>query len=259
MTLFATTRLNTSHHSWLKWRRHFAQNNVLSFFLGVRQKKETPQKNSIMYGLYGREDNKFEGLVPVEVESLRGGSERVRRRVKLVGDATGFLPWSRNLQRFCIRTLGKHATKKRFLALGLACGLACGILVFVVVAHERHRTADDERVFSLAWRDVIPELEPVYTALQHCARHVRQEFDDLQVQQLFACDASPQDGPFGAKCVEEAKRHLRAVAQPSGEGLSWYEQNEKERAERWPRGRPRCNRAQGFPRAEVRWILSLPI
>lgn len=215
-----------------------------------------------MYAVHGREDNKLERQVPVELDSLRGGSERVRRRVKLFGDATAFLPWSRNLPRFCkniLRTLGKHATKKRFYVLGLACGLVCGILVFGLVAHEPHRTADDERVFSLAWRDVIPELEPVYTALQHCARHVRQEFDDLQVQQLFACDASPQDGPFGAKCVEEAKRHLRAVAQPSGEGLSWYEQNEKARAERWPRGRPRCNRAQGFPRAEVRWILSLRI
>jgi hypothetical protein len=211
-----------------------------------------------MYGLHGREDNKIERQVPVEVESLRGGSERVRRRVKLFGDATGFLPWSRNLPRFCtkiLKTLGKHARMKRFYVLGLACGLACGILAFGFGAHEPHRTADDERVFSLAWRDVIPELEPVYTALQNCARLVRQEFDDLQVQQLFACDASPQDGPFGAKCVEEAKRHLRAVAQPSGEGLSWYEQNEKARAERWPRGRPRCNRAQGFPRAEVRWIL----
>ena len=103
-------------------------------------------------------------------------------------------------------------------------------------------SADRGRVFSLEWRTLMPELEPVMTALQTCGRQVRESFDDLEVQQFFACDSAPSGS---SACTEQAKKHLRHVQQPTDEVVRWYKQNEKVRAERWPRGRQPCTSQSG--------------
>ena len=103
-------------------------------------------------------------------------------------------------------------------------------------------SADRGRVFSLEWRTLMPELEPVMTALQTCGRQVRESFDDLEVHPFFACDSAPSGS---SACTEQAKKHLRHVQQPTDEVVKWYKQNEKMRTERWPRGRPSCTSQSG--------------
>ena len=193
---------------------------------------------------------------PPEFESLSGGGEHARRRTKWEGD--GYVLWAlRYLPTLCLRTIGhgRRASlqrKRAFAAAVFLGGLLLLVLGLIVrlrrAAPHRPSEEDRARVFSLEWSTLIPELVPVMAALRACGQQVRESFDDIQVQRLYACDASEEEGPFSPDCVKEAKRHLEIVRHPSDEGLKWYHNNEQARALRWPHGRPGCKVLPGSHR-----------
>lgn len=196
---------------------------------------------------------------PLEFESLRGGGEHARRRTKWEGD--GYLLWAiRFLPTLCLRTIGpgRRASSQRKRAFAAAFFLGGLLLLVLGLLVHRRRAAPDRpseedraRVFSLEWRTLIPELVPVMAELRACGQQVRESFDGIQVQQLYACDASEEEGPFSPDCVKEAKRHLAIVQNPSDEGLKWYHKNEQARARNWPRGRPGCKMLPGSHRRHI--------
>lgn len=192
-------------------------------------------------------------------ESLCGGGEHGRRRTRWGGD--GFLPWAvRYLPTICFRSCGhgRRASlqRKRSLVAVIVLGgmlvLVLGLLSGVSRRGVRARglSEDDRsRVFSLEWRTLIPELSPLMEELRECGRQVRETFDNIQIEHLFACDTSPEEGPFSPECVKEAQRHLDSIRNPSDEALRWYRRNDEARARRWPHGRPPCKAQTGSHRA----------
>ena len=87
-----------------------------------------------------RHEDEATGL-PGLVDSLRGGSERARRRVKWEGD--GFLPWAcRYMPTLCMRAMGfgQRGGPKRKRSL-VAVLLVLGLLVLGLVANKHRRNA----------------------------------------------------------------------------------------------------------------------
>ena len=108
-------------------------------------------------------------------------------------------------------------------------------------ASDAAASADRGSAFSVEWQRFIPELAATMSVLRDCGQQLRHDFDHLDVEQLYACDASESRGPLNPECVTEAKRHVKAITEPSQGGLDRYRQRVAARAAKWPRGRPGCS------------------